>query len=299
MDMPLELRIRVNEVALVSPEPVEFCPEPFYFDGTCTSKWQDWLEPFRASSKKNEEIMEEFVYPFSRLMRVSKTIHEEASKVFYGQNEFRFSNVSGWVGLDLFLYQIDLVKCSLLRNVTVCHPALSVRPTTLGTAPHFLRGMNELNPRLPRDAPSLYHYERWFDKTNGEDATRVLEKAGKLQYLQYVLPAGRRELVPELTDMCVDAARFEGLRISVLSLENEHTDEQTELAQLDDVVVSVMEKSAVQSAQVIRIDELGGYPKIIKGVCQGDVEDDDGGEEKTIGGEEADQEEAEEGAEEA
>lgn len=60
--------------------------------------------------------------PVLGLLRVCSLIHSEASAVFYGENEFRFSAINGWMVLDAFLYTITPRHFQYLRHITVHVP---------------------------------------------------------------------------------------------------------------------------------------------------------------------------------
>lgn len=61
------------------------------------------------------------VIPRLGLLRTCKKVYHEASSIFYGEKEFRFSNSQGWFVLLAFLLTIGERSQKLLRLLTI-HP---------------------------------------------------------------------------------------------------------------------------------------------------------------------------------
>ncbi|KAK0278539.1 hypothetical protein LTR35_009278 [Friedmanniomyces endolithicus] len=62
------------------------------------------------------------IVPRIRLLRANKQIHAEASPIFYGQNEFRFTNFYGFDTFTYFCRTIGRSNTALLRKITECYP---------------------------------------------------------------------------------------------------------------------------------------------------------------------------------
>jgi len=62
------------------------------------------------------------IVPRIRLLRVNKQINAEASPIFYGQNEFRFTNFYGFDTFTYFCRTIGRSNTALLRKITECYP---------------------------------------------------------------------------------------------------------------------------------------------------------------------------------
>ncbi|KAK4891723.1 hypothetical protein LTR27_009731 [Elasticomyces elasticus] len=58
------------------------------------------------------------IVPRLRLLRTNKQVHKEASSIFYGENEFRFTNRYGFDTFFFFTRTIGELNTSLLRKVT-------------------------------------------------------------------------------------------------------------------------------------------------------------------------------------
>lgn len=67
------------------------------------------------------------IVPHLCFLRVNKQVNQEAGPIFYGQNEFRFSNVYGFDTLAYFLRTIGENNTALVRKITECYPKPSSR----------------------------------------------------------------------------------------------------------------------------------------------------------------------------
>lgn len=56
------------------------------------------------------------------IARVNKQINREATDIFYGENQFRFTNSLGWYVLHSFLTMIGHKNAARLGHLTVCVP---------------------------------------------------------------------------------------------------------------------------------------------------------------------------------
>ena len=217
MDLPAELRLHIYEDALCLPGGIEFCPEPWYFDGKAPPGRvgrelfdQEW-RPVRD----HHEARHSSLSKAARLLRTSKHIYREAKPVFYGEKEWRFTNTSGWVGLDRFFYQIGLENCKLLRNITVCHPSFTILPESFNGDNHFWRSLVGIRlPLDPSEEKGIYYPNRWFEGGLPVDPFLVLEKIPHLRNLNILLPPIPQELDAEI----VDESKFDNLTVTLVSV---------------------------------------------------------------------------------
>ena len=72
-----------------------------------------------------------------KLLRVCNFVNEEASPIFYGQNEFRFTGLQGWIVLNSFLRTIGRTNRNMLRHLTVNAPGLDEHYEGVNTASRF------------------------------------------------------------------------------------------------------------------------------------------------------------------
>lgn len=62
------------------------------------------------------------ITPKLKLLRVSKLVNKDAASIFYGENEFRFTNTRGFIMLQCFLDTIGKANAARLRRITVHAP---------------------------------------------------------------------------------------------------------------------------------------------------------------------------------
>jgi hypothetical protein len=111
MKLPAELRLEVYRYRLVQQSPIELWPH--VIDNV---RWRSNIKRQKAFRRY------ESLYPALGLLRVSRLINEEASQVFYGENEFRFSGINGWMVFSAFLNTIGPSQYRFLTHVTIHVP---------------------------------------------------------------------------------------------------------------------------------------------------------------------------------
>lgn len=157
--------------------------------------------------------------------RVSKQGAEESRNIFYEKNEFRFSNTSGWVALELFMFTIGMANCRKLRKITVSHPDCTVLPETCTGDLHFWSSIIIFGPPKLGTA-GIFYPNRWYNLPLSMDPKLVLEKIPDLQRLKVVIPwdalVNTRPLPAHLHAIdVIDASRFDRLQLTVVSLKSE------------------------------------------------------------------------------
>lgn len=60
--------------------------------------------------------------PLIALLRVSQLVHKEASQIYYGENEWRFSGINGWMVMSCWLNTITFRHFQFLKRITVHVP---------------------------------------------------------------------------------------------------------------------------------------------------------------------------------
>ncbi|KAK3634813.1 hypothetical protein LTR56_015094 [Elasticomyces elasticus] len=93
------------------------------------------LAPLHAIGKNNGRLrihhMKRYkreIVPGLKMLRVCKQINVESTPVFYGQNEFRFSNTYGFDIFAHFARTIGKRNLALVRKITECYPKPPSRP---------------------------------------------------------------------------------------------------------------------------------------------------------------------------
>ncbi|CAK4032794.1 Hypothetical predicted protein [Lecanosticta acicola] len=224
LDLPAELRLQIYGEMLSMPGGVEFCPAPWIFEGTAPGG-----NIGRKAFDENWDPISEHHYEkhkqlsmAARVLRASKQIYREAKPVFYGENEWRFTSTSGWIGLDAFMYQIGLENCKLLRNITVCHPGFTVLPLTLAGERHFwssIVGFHYLS------YAGTFLSRRWFEEPLTGEPAAILQKFGMLRNLDFVIPRSLFGANAPFTGDVVDQSRFHNLNITQVSLSSQSAED--------------------------------------------------------------------------
>jgi len=220
MDLPSEPRLKIYEHALVRTGGIEFCPEPYYMHRMGDHHVRNIVAAdHEKSCSFHEDCSREELKPFTKLLRASKTVHAEATAVFLGSNEFRFTNSSGWFALDRFLYILGVDKTRMLRKITIMHPDFTVLPTSLSLENRFWDGMSRslaARPGSPETLGSVCQRTRWFDAQKiTPDPALVLEKTKTLLQLRLLLPPTCEGVV----DCPVDQEKFENLTVTFAATE--------------------------------------------------------------------------------
>ena len=157
-DLPRELRDAIYGYVLVPETAIEFAP----WIG-CDHEWdyEDWWlklgDDADDYSNWHWRRWNNIIRPSLALLRVCRQMHSEGSSIYYGQ-PFRFSSDTGWVALHHWLQNIGSRNQLLLRDITVCHPALcilhSFRAPSLFLPEDLYR--NHLEPFGLGSCPSWY-----------------------------------------------------------------------------------------------------------------------------------------------
>jgi hypothetical protein len=99
--------------------------------------------------------------PIAALLRTCRQMHKEATPLFYGQ-PFRFSSDAGWIVLFYWLNQIGLRNRMHLKDITVCHPALStwLDYSFDGGLEFFKSHLNLIE--MPLGQEKILRFEEWM-----------------------------------------------------------------------------------------------------------------------------------------
>lgn len=186
-------------MVLKSDEALEFCPEPFDYDGEGRVRdGCDGEQAYEKVRKHHREKTESLRSDAAALMRTNHTISDEAAYIFFSENEFRFSNTSGWISLDFWLFMTGLKKASMLRHITICYPTFTVKPISISSEYTFASGCVYFHVGRPKTAghatvlsgPGFEYKGRWWEeKSLTNDPTLIIQKAKSLHQLRFVIPA--------------------------------------------------------------------------------------------------------------
>jgi hypothetical protein len=181
-DLPGEIRMRIYEVTLTLPFPIELWPETddpiASHQSTACSRNMKWLWAKLKQRGVNLKIL-----------RVCKLIREEATRVWYESNEWRFSGVNGWMIANAFLYTTILssslrwqhIRCITLPLpfdfMTVVAPPQVAKPAIAKRA--VLRLAKQISFAIPPD---------WSYEDSVADVCLTLRKCDRLKEINLLLP---------------------------------------------------------------------------------------------------------------
>lgn len=214
MELSGETRNRVYRLLLVVEPAIEFCPKmarasrngPGRLYRHCEERWSRKLKPML------------------RFLRLSKAINAEASDIFYGEDEFRFTNQEGWTYLEAFLATIGKVNTTRLRHVTVHVPWGGRGASNDRSSPHRTSYLTEpdLLQTYTLQPIGLVQEGALYSPDPVLLCLKVLKDAGILTRLDPILPFTfeldswiRDNDVPDLP---FHLTAFENLRVSIIHL---------------------------------------------------------------------------------
>ena len=127
-DLPLELRDQIYRELLVLDEAIELWPIGEHVLKTDPddndSMYIKYIKPGAVYATHHRELRRRL---WPKVLRVCKTVNVEASRIFYGNNEFRFSGGLGWTMLNSFLRTIGPSSCRMMRHLSVIAPGLDAQ----------------------------------------------------------------------------------------------------------------------------------------------------------------------------
>ena len=177
LDLPAEVRNQIYRDVLVLDQATELDPK------STKGKRHDLVVQARHNKRYRYDVQ-----PRLRVLRVNKQVHREASSIYYGENEFRFTNVSGWYILSSFLLTIGPDNVHLLRSITIHVPWPGDTRDGV-TFPESRNQMMYMQTRLSK--MGLRFRRRWHEFNEIASMRRckkLLETSGKLTSLKLVLP---------------------------------------------------------------------------------------------------------------
>ncbi|KAF2770530.1 hypothetical protein EJ03DRAFT_360578 [Teratosphaeria nubilosa] len=107
LSLPPEFRNAIYELHFIFNEPIEFLP----LSPQTTRKG-----PYRVYVRESKHYYTK-IQPALRFLRTCKLIHREASSIYYGENDFRFSGADGAHFARAFMLTIGQSNAALLRKI--------------------------------------------------------------------------------------------------------------------------------------------------------------------------------------
>ncbi|KAJ4364122.1 hypothetical protein N0V83_009577 [Neocucurbitaria cava] len=135
-DLPAELRVKVYHYAFRFEEPIDFLPQT---DSQNHDYWvrKDCHAYFRRLLNQRRLNLS--------FLRTCRAVQSEGSEVFYGENEFRFSNVNGHMVANLFIHKIYKQHFMFITQLTIPMPF----PTRNREHPNSIRTRDNFRASLP------------------------------------------------------------------------------------------------------------------------------------------------------
>lgn len=176
----------------------------------------------KAPGRAQRYAFERFkkLLPILRFLRLCRQVNQEASDIYYGTNEFRFTGACGAYFLRAFMRTIGSANTSCLRKIT-----LPIHWSGYSTDSNDMYG--EWKPAHTGVQLNAYGLQRNEDAPAPRplvDCLRMLERAGNLTDLTLVLPHAFH--VTSVTDLGLDYTKFnlEKFKIKVLHLRRYSTE---------------------------------------------------------------------------
>ena len=177
LKLPPEIRNQIYRYYLVL-DPIELAPKSTGSYGNIGS-WKRHQRRYRYD-----------IRPRLKLLRTNKQILQEAASIFYGENEFRFTNCKGWYVLAAFLRTIGRQNCDRLCSIAIHVPWFGVVcDNQYDDLPESRKTMTWVMNQLQSMG---LEYLRWWKHFNMKASvarcTKILETAGRLESVKLILP---------------------------------------------------------------------------------------------------------------
>ena len=270
LDLPPEVRNEIYRQALTFKDGIDLAPKSTGIQGNGFA-WKQRRKHYRYE-----------ILPRLKLLRTNKQVYEEAASIFYGENEFRFTNGKGWYVLSAFLRTIGQQNCGRLRSIAIHVPwygeaednRFDGLEESQGTMSWMMRELDRMGLRHVRWARSFNL------KASVTRCVRILESSGSLTSVRLLLPDSYRFRdygafnVRTQAAQVLDSSNFNnGLHVSLVRLHGGFYEQSVDQQVLDDrrSVCLESQESARTSAralgwkmEIVVYDQNGKYPAQIK-----------------------------------
>ena len=184
--LPAEIRNKIYRLALVQPQPIELWPT----NEVAFAKDFDII-PEEDPTPENSAVLVRAAFNHVRsnsvvaILRASKMIYKEATPIFYGENEFRFSMDLGWMPMFHFLFTIGKRNRGMISRLAVFAPIMGAVFWERFVSPYPTRNVLEYTSfNIPEEHLTL-DYSEMVSR-----CCAFLVEAKSLQQLFLVLPPG-------------------------------------------------------------------------------------------------------------
>ncbi|EME45078.1 hypothetical protein DOTSEDRAFT_170248 [Dothistroma septosporum NZE10] len=220
LSLSAELRNTIYRLILVpAPGYIDYAPKTTLFLAGNHRVRKQQLNEFKTN-----------ILPALHLLRLNKQIRAEAASIFYGENEFRFTNVKGWYVMDTWLRQIGPYNQSLVRKIAVHVPW---RGDVLDESVDALPESNKRLERMQIGLRNMGLKPRTYWRSFGRDrcvrrTARIVESHRKLVQFRLIVPDSFAPIAPLSAgwqksdnvcyDFVLDPTKLENLNVQLVRL---------------------------------------------------------------------------------
>ncbi|KAI4688264.1 uncharacterized protein J4E84_005195 [Alternaria hordeiaustralica] len=187
LDMPLEIRLMIYGHALEFDEPIELWPETGDMDTEYYRRVRNRSRLRKMFGRRGPRNL--------GLLRTCKQVCAEATEVFYGNNEFRFSGLNGHMVAYAFATKIGSRNLGFMKSMTMAIPCRSGDRGCMASHwnPHTWLRTHEVYDLMPFSYPwTKGKLRKRFPRLDFEDSWRslawMLAGAYRLNKIKFVLP---------------------------------------------------------------------------------------------------------------
>lgn len=184
--LPLEIRILIYELALISPKPLDLWPQQL-----CDETDHDTVgtrnirQPFKV--RRQDSLLFIRKELAIGLLGTCKQIYNEASGYFWSKNYWRFSGRSGWQGLLRFFLTIGRKARSRIQKLDV-HAPIYMRWENRSSF-GFLDGRSKNHPKMHM---ARIQAEGHLDTQTIQAVCGIIQQDRTLLKLNFVVPENFR-----------------------------------------------------------------------------------------------------------
>ena len=184
--LPLEIRILIYELALISPKPLDLWPQQWYDETDLdTFGTRNVLQPFKV--RRQDSLLFIRKELATGLLGTCKQIYNEASGYFWTKNHWRFSGRSGWQGLLRFFLTIGRKARSQIQNLDV-HAPIYMRWENRSSF-GFLDGRSKNHPKMHM---ARIEAEGHLDTQTIQAVCGIIQQDRTLLKMNFVVPENFR-----------------------------------------------------------------------------------------------------------
>ena len=185
--LPPELRNKIYHYALVRTEPIDLWPHK-WIDQEVSKTSNDDESPYNLKVRHQKDL--EFVRKemCTGLLGTCSQVYREASLLFWGGNQWKFSGRSGWQGLLRFLLTIGPEARARIRTLEVHAPIYMRWPVKDSDN----KDMNGRSKNYPKMHMAKISEEGHLDREAIQRVCAVLCQERFVEAINFIIPSGFR-----------------------------------------------------------------------------------------------------------